>query len=185
MGEVKKSASQRGVGMIAFLAGFIGALLVGWVVFPNVLYSTKTQPITFLHSSHQDSDCQDCHFFREDGSYNGLPKLETCAECHEEPMGESPEEQKLVEEYIQQEREIPWLVYAWQPDNVYFSHAAHTETQGIECVRCHRDVTKETKNPPFKENRLTGYSDKTMKMVECEKCHAERGVSNACHVCHK
>jgi hypothetical protein len=100
-------------------------------------------------------------------------------------MTESEDERILVEEYIQQEREIPWLVYAWQPDNVYFSHAAHTEEQGIECVRCHRDVSAEEKMPVYKENRLTGYSKNTMKMVECEKCHAEKGASNSCHICHK
>ncbi|SHF32172.1 Class III cytochrome C family protein [Desulfacinum infernum DSM 9756] len=185
MGEVKNSTSKKGLGIVFFLAGFVGALILGWVVFPNLLYSSKTQPVTFLHSSHEDSSCEDCHYFRDDGSYSGVPGVAKCAECHEEPMTESEDERILVEEYIQQEREIPWLVYAWQPDNVYFSHAAHTEEQGIECVRCHRDVSAEEKMPVYKENRITGYSKNTMKMVECEKCHAEKGASNSCHICHK
>jgi hypothetical protein len=24
-----------------------------------------------------------------------------------------------------------------------------------------------------------------MKMIECEKCHADRGVNNECELCHK
>jgi hypothetical protein len=47
------------------------------------------------------------------------------------------------------------------------------------------DASKEEKLPPFRENLITGYSKSTMKMVDCEKCHAEKGASNACEICHK
>lgn len=180
------NSSGKGlIGIISFLLGLVIALGIGWGVFPTLLYSKKIQPMNFLHSAHQDSSCEDCHFTREDGTYSGIPGLAKCAECHEEAQGETEDERILVEEYVQQQREIPWKAYAWQPDNVYFSHAAHTGDQGIECVRCHRDVTGEAKLPPYYENRLTGYSKSTMKMVECEKCHADQGTSNACNVCHK
>jgi cytochrome c553 len=33
--------------------------------------------------------CEDCHFFREDGTYAGKPALSACVECHEEPQGET------------------------------------------------------------------------------------------------
>lgn len=185
MEDVKKGASGKGMGVISFLAGLVLALGLGWGVFPSLLYSKKTQPLNFPHSSHTDLLCEDCHYTREDGTYSGIPGIDNCIQCHEAPMTESEDERVLVEDYIEQGREIPWLVYAWQPDNVYFSHAAHTESQGLECVRCHRDVMKDETLPVYKENRLTGYSKSTMKMVECEKCHAERGASNACQVCHK
>jgi hypothetical protein len=167
-----------------FFTGFIAAMIVGWVVFPRLLYSEKAQPIKFQHAAHQDSECEDCHRFRADGTYTGVPKLEVCRQCHEQPIGETQDERILVEEYLEREKEIPWLVYAWQPDNVYFSHAPHVKPD-ITCVRCHRDVAQEEKFAPYRENRLTGYSKETMKMVECEQCHVERGASNACHVCHK
>jgi hypothetical protein len=184
--EKQATSGQSAVGsVIFFLAGFIPALLVGWVVFPTVLFSEKIQPVNFSHVAHQDSACEDCHTFRDDGSYAGIPKVDKCAECHESPMTDSKDEKVLVEEYIQNSKEIPWLVYAWQPDNVYFSHAPHKEKAGLECVSCHRDVSKEEKTPTFFENRLTGYSKSTMKMVDCENCHAERGAPNSCHVCHK
>jgi c(7)-type cytochrome triheme protein len=174
----------KGLGILFFFVGFILAMISGWVVFPRVLYSQKAQPLSFSHSAHADSECVDCHRFRGDGTYSGIPDTENCRQCHEEAMGSSEAEKILIEKYLQENKEIPWLVYARQPDNVYFSHAAHVKPN-IECTRCHRDVAKDEKLPVVLENRLTGYSADTMKMSECEQCHAERGASNACHVCHK
>jgi hypothetical protein len=182
--EQKRPSKQTGVGLIFFASGFFIALALGWLVFPDLLYSEKVQPINFSHAKHQDSSCEDCHSFREDGSYTGIPKVESCRECHEEPMTESKDEIALVEEYLGKDKEIPWLTYSWQPDNVYFSHAPHVG-QDLECTTCHRDVSNEEKLPPVKINRLTKYSKDTMLMVECEKCHAERGTTNACAACHK
>jgi len=185
MKEENKSASAKGVmGGIIFFAGFILALIVGWVVFPNLLFSQKVQPMNFSHVSHQDSSCEDCHVFRSNGTYAGIPQMEKCKECHESAMGNTEDERKLVEDYIQKDQEIPWRIYSWQPDNVYFSHAPH-KAKGVECVQCHRDVAKEKALPVYKENRITGYSKETMKMIECEKCHADRGVNNECELCHK
>jgi menaquinone reductase, multiheme cytochrome c subunit len=183
MKENKSGGSGNTLGVIAFFAGLIVSLIVGWVVFPNLLYSQKTQPMNFSHVAHQDTTCEDCHVFRDDGTYGGIPKLAKCKECHESQMGQTKDEQVLVEEYVQKDREIPWHVYAYQPDNVYFSHAAHKGK--VECVQCHRDVGKEKNSPTYFENRLTGYSKQTMKMDVCEKCHAEKGGSNNCEMCHK
>jgi hypothetical protein len=185
MKEENKSASGEGVmGGIIFFAGFILALIIGWVVFPNLLYSQKPQPMNFNHVAHQDSSCEDCHAFRADGTYAGIPKVEKCKECHESPMGNTEDERKLVEEYIQKDTEIPWRIYSWQPDNVYFSHAPH-KAKGVACKECHGIMGNEKTLPPFKDNRLTGYSKETMKMIVCEECHAERGVNNECELCHK
>jgi len=183
--DAKKDGFGKGAGgLIIFFAGLILALVSGWVVFPNILYSQKTQPLNFSHAAHQDSTCEDCHYLRKDGSYTGVPRLEKCIECHESPMGDTKDELKLVETYVQNNREIPWLVYSWQPDNVYFSHAPHN-AKNIKCAVCHRDVAQETTLPVFRENRLTGYSGSTMKMEVCEKCHAREGTTNSCELCHK
>ncbi len=185
MKEQKSGASgKRGLGFAIFFTGFLIALLFGWIVFPQLLFSQKMQPMNFSHVAHQDSSCEDCHAFRSDGSYTGIPKIEKCAECHESPMGDTEDERILVEEYIQKNKEIPWMSYSWQPDNVYFSHAPH-KAKGIECTTCHRDVSNEKKLPLYRENRITGYSKQTMQMDTCEKCHAERNVNNSCELCHK
>lgn len=173
--------------LLVFAGGFIVSLFIGWWGFPKLLYSQKAQPIAFSHAVHVNDagmTCDQCHFFREDGSFSGLPTTESCAECHTEVLGESPEEQKFVEQYIDKgnNKLVPWYVYQKQPDNVYFSHAAHAD---LECTECHLDVASMDTPPPYQENKLTGYSRNTMKMWQCERCHANYGVSNACFVCHK
>ena len=186
-GETKQQGSGL-IGWILFVLSFAGALFVGWIIFPQLLYSTKDQPINYNHAIHQEEAgmlCEDCHSFREDGTYAGKPTLARCAECHVEPMGESETEAKLVSEYVEPEKEIPWVSYSRQPDNVFFSHGAHVTMAEMACTDCHRDVKEETAAPPVKINRLTGYPSGIMKMYVCEDCHAQQNVSNSCDVCHK
>ena len=197
-------------GWIFLLFGFIGALIVGWVVFPALLYSKKDQPINFSHAHHgPESDaglsCEDCHFFHEDGSFSGIPKIDKCIECHEDPespLSDSQEEKKLFTNYIVPEKEIPWLVYSRQPECVYFPHMAHVTMAEIECGVCHGDMANQDTMPVYKVNRLTGYSIDIwgrniaglkkhtwdgMKMDDCAECHTQRKKenNNACFVCHK
>ncbi|MGE4558095.1 MAG: menaquinone reductase multiheme cytochrome c subunit QrcA [Desulfovibrionaceae bacterium] len=177
-------ARQSG-GALAFLAGVLAALVIGWWIFPQVLFSKQEQPIRFSHQVHvvgQDMACDDCHFYREDGSFAGLPTNEKCGECHEDVMGEDPAEEKYVTEYYQEGKEVPWLIYQYQPDNVYFSHNAH---QQYDCTECHPNLADNDSPPPYYRNRISGYSKDTMKMWRCERCHAQNHVSNACYVCHK
>ncbi len=188
----RKTSKAGGVGgiVLLFLVGFVGALVVGWVVFPSLLYCKSTQPIRFSHTVHaeQGVECEQCHYLNDAGQFIGLPSTESCAECHdEETGGDSPDEKeidKFVKEYASTGAEVPWLVYQHQPDNVFFSHSAH---QGLDCAEagCHPNVA-EMENPPVLErNLITGYTKTTMKMWRCERCHAEMGASNACYVCHK
>ena len=186
-GENKQQDSGL-LGWLLFVVGFAGALFVGWFVFPKILYSTHYQPINYNHALHQEEagmSCEDCHFFREDGTSAGKPALSACVECHEEPQGETESEARLVSEFVEPEKEIPWISYSRQPDNVFFSHAAHVKMAEMECTDCHRDVEQETVAPPVKINRLTDYPNEIMKMYVCEDCHAKEHVSNSCDVCHK
>ena len=119
----------------------------------------KTQSIRFDHVVHVDGQviaCEDYHAFREDGSFSGLPTSENCIGCHEEVQGEDPEEARYVAEYVKKGREVEWLVYQKQPDNVYFSHAAHKDK--FECTACHHDLASMSTPPVYRENRLTSYS---------------------------
>ena len=197
--------------ILFFLLGFAASLIVGWVVFPKLLYSQKRQPVEFNHALHNeevDDDCESCHFFREDGTYSGVPKLAQCIDCHEEVLGESPEEKKFVEEYVAKDREVPWLVYAKQPDCVFFSHVAHVKAGQMECVTCHGDIGESESLKPYEENRISTYSrdiwgksmagftrnpEKRMKMDVCADCHRRENVNQGsvqtqrggCFVCHK
>jgi len=190
--------------IVAFAVGFVVHFIPGWVVFPQLLYGEKEQPIDFSHKIHQDAvdeGCESCHFFREDGSFSGVPKLETCTGCHEEAMGGNPEEAKLITEYVEPGKEIPWLIYARQPQCVFFSHAAHVKMGEMECMTCHGPMGDSDHTKPYQYNRLTkysrdiwgyniaGYKKHTwdrMKMDDCAECHEEKkGGKDACFVCHK
>jgi hypothetical protein len=151
-------------------------------------------------------ECEGCHFFRGDGTFAGIPSLASCLECHEEQLGEHPEEAKLVKQYVEPQyvepgKEIPWLVYSRQPQCVFFSHAAHVVKGEMECVTCHGPVGESEHMRPYYYNRLTlysrdiwgsnpaGYKKHTwdrMKMDDCAECHEEKkGIKEACFVCHK
>ncbi|MBW2036246.1 MAG: cytochrome c3 family protein [Deltaproteobacteria bacterium] len=189
--------------LLVFGAGFVVNLFIGWVIFPRLLYSEKDQPIDFSHKIHVEAveeGCESCHFFGEDGTFSGVPGAAKCAECHEERIGIHPEEAKLVEEYILPGKEIPWHIYARQPNCVYFSHAAHIKMAKLECVTCHGPVGESIHVKRYQQNRITGYSRdiwgwrisgmKTnswdrMKMDDCADCHKKSGARNDCFVCHK
>ncbi len=207
----EKKDGPTGPILLFFLIGLAASLVVGWVIFPAVLYSEKKQPINFNHKLHVENvedSCESCHFFREDGSFSGIPKLESCLECHEEAQGEDPEEIKFVEDYVQKEREVPWLVYARQPDSVFFSHAAHVKAGKLDCVSCHGHHGESETSRVYEYNLLTQYSRDIwgknmaglkknswdrMKMDDCAECHERlkkrdssvQTQKEACFVCHK
>ncbi len=193
-----------------FIIGLVASLVLGWVIFPQLLYSKKNQPIDFNHALHNElveDGCESCHFFREDGTYSGVPKLEQCIDCHEEVNGEDPEEEKFVTQYVAKGREVPWLVYARQPDCVFFSHIAHVKMGQMDCVTCHGHIGESESLKVYEENRITGYSRDIwgkniagikwnswdrMKMDDCADCHKQNKVNlnsvqtnrGGCFVCH-
>jgi hypothetical protein len=193
--EQKAPLSQSvGPVILFFLFGLAASLVVGWGVFPKLLYSQKKQPFNFNHALHVemvDAGCESCHFFREDGSYSGVPKLEQCTGCHEELQGESDDEKTFVAEYVSKGVEVPWLVYSRQPDCVFFSHGAHVKMAKMECSTCHGPIGESEQSRVYEENRITGYSRDIwgkniarlkknswdrMKMDDCAECHADQMV---------
>jgi len=157
--EHQASLSQSaGPVILFFLLGLAASLVVGWGVFPKLLYSQKQQPFNFNHALHVgvvNDGCESCHFFREDGSFSGVPKLEQCTGCHEEPQGESADEKTVVSGYVARGVEVPWLVYSRQPDCVFFSHAAHVKMAKMECAACHGPIGESEKLRVYEENRIT------------------------------
>lgn len=194
-----------------FVLGLAASLLLGWVVFPRLLYSQKKQPVDFnhvLHMAEVDEGCESCHFFRTDGTFAGVPKLAQCIDCHEEVMGESEDEAVFVEQYVAKDREVPWLIYSRQPDCVFFSHAAHVIKGKMACETCHGDIGTSENLKVYEENRITGYSRDIwgkniagfkrntwdrMKMDDCSECHQKENVmqtsvqtqKGGCFVCHQ
>ena len=207
----EKDDGSSGFIILFFIVGFLASLVIGWIVFPKLLYSQKKQPIDFSHVVHMeavDDGCESCHFFRDDGSFAGVPKLEQCIDCHEDAQGESEDEAIFVNEYVAKEKEVPWLIYSKQPDCVFFSHAAHVKMGKMKCSECHGHIGESEHLKPYEENRFTGVSRDIwgkniagfkkntwdrMKMDDCSECHVKKNVKQAsvqtkkggCFVCHK
>jgi hypothetical protein len=211
-GSDHDTENGAGIPIVLFFAlGLIASLIVGWVIFPQVLYSQKKQPVAFNHVLHEeevDDSCDSCHFFREDGTFSGVPKLTQCIDCHEEVNGEDPEEEKFVNEYVVKGREVSWLIYSRQPQNVFFSHVAHVKMAQMDCVTCHGHIGESESLKVYEENRISGYSRDIwgkniggfkrnswdrMKMDDCSECHQKENVNQnsvqtqkeGCFVCHK
>ncbi len=205
-----KDDKGLGLGVIFFIVAFVVCFLSGTLLFPKLLYSKKEQPFNFDHELHvsEAGDCDACHSLRDDGSFTGIPKLAACVDCHadaEEPLGETEDEAVFLEKYLAKEKEVPWFVYAKQPDCVFFSHAAHMDAENLkepmDCVTCHGHIGESTSSRPYEENRLTGYSRDIwgknifgikkhswdrMKMDDCAECHKkETGHQGYCFQCHK
>lgn len=190
-------------GWFWFSLGFVCMLLIGWLALPFALYEEHDQPLQFSHKVHTEGTgmaCDDCHAFLDDGRFSGIPAIAKCAECHAEIVGSSPYEKRLVEEFVRQNKEVPWKMYARQPQNAYFPHAQHVKLANLACETCHGSHGTTDSLRTFERNRLTGYSrdvsdrvpsgifqssGKGLRMDDCADCHRERNVSNTCMKCHK
>jgi len=138
------------------------------------------QPVDFDHEAHikaEDMECKDCHRFADKTPYATLPKLKDCEDCHSEAQGKNPEEPK-VREYLDSNKEIPWVMVNRLPGHVYFSHRAHVGFAEMKCWDCHRDMRKVSK--PVTESDIGHLS-----MSKCIACHKEKKVEDACTTCHK
>jgi hypothetical protein len=135
------------------------------------------QPIEFNHKIHADNglECLDCHPYYKSNASSGRPSLGRCAECHEEPLGESEAEKEVVR-HIKDGTEIEWQRLFTIPEDVYFSHRRHVVLGEIPCKTCHGNIG-ESQSPPL--------SPKQISMKRCMKCHREREVNNDCISCHR
>ena len=190
-------------GTIMFFGAMTVALAAGWLAFPYAIYRTRPQPVEFSHKVHAEkagSKCEDCHAFRDDGTFAGIPRLEQCAGCHAAPMGTTEAEKKFIEQYVTPNREPQWASYARQPENVYFSHVTHVKTGKMKCETCHGDHGTTDTLRPYQEDRISGYSrdiwgrttskaafhsEGGMKMDDCIRCHHSQGMEHSCLDCHK
>lgn len=212
MNQTKQSTSINIGLLVCFLIGLGGMLFAGWYIFPIVLYSEKSQPVSFSHVKHIEAtglECDECHGFREDGTFQGIPNMTSdsagaCLNCHDDPealQGDDPREVEFAKVYVDKGVEsIDWLVYSRQPPCVFFPHSVHVNKKEIDCMVCHGEIAQGDRPPIYQENRITKYSRNiwgrnlsglsknswdSMKMSDCGDCHDEQSASNACFVCHK
>ena len=175
-------------GKILFLVGAVTALASGWSGFPRIIYKSQPQPVDFNHKIHAEQagqKCEDCHAFRDDGSFAGVPALDKCSSCHAAPMGTTAAEKNFIDRFVTPQREPEWKSYSRQPENVWFSHAVHVKTAQLKCERCHGNIGSSAKLPPYQEDRIGGYSREIwgtagmpgMTMDDCIACHRQEARS--------
>lgn len=139
------------------------------------------QPIEFNHKKHKDQgvECATCHIYIREESFAGLPKLETCLDCHESALTKSTEEEK-IRTYAKKRVKLEWKKLYRLPQHVYFSHRRHVALGKLECRNCHGSIDNTTK-PPLKPL-------KTLMMNDCIDCHKKSKSSKLttdCIDCHK
>jgi hypothetical protein len=138
------------------------------------------QPIEYNHNIHIEVaglSCIDCHINVETKPIATIPNIEICQDCHsDEPISESPEEEKLLK-YISEGNRIPWKQIYKVPDHVYFSHQRHVTIGELECSLCHGKVEEMIKPASYPVWIPT--------MENCISCHKENKVTTDCLACHR
>jgi hypothetical protein len=136
-----------------------------------------SQPIAFNHRLHSEVlDCETCHEGFNDAAHAGLPGLEICMMCHEEPQTDLLEEQK-VRDLAAAGEDLVFQKLFTLPDNVFYTHRRHVGIAGLECEACHGSIA-ETETPP--ETPLV-----SVNMDFCVDCHLDQGLSTDCTGCHR
>lgn len=137
------------------------------------------QPISFNHQKHVSDvglACTDCHLYVNSQPFAGLPGLDVCLTCHEEPQTDSPEEEKL--RTLQSNGgQLQWKALYRVPNHVYFSHRRHVTAGKLECSTCHGNVA-DLKKPPVKQTI-------PISMNRCIACHQRHDVNDDCLSCHR
>ncbi|MHC4601449.1 MAG: cytochrome c3 family protein [Planctomycetota bacterium] len=160
-------------------------------------------PVVFTHQLHTDPDgedmaCDECHAGGEKAPEAGMPALEVCTDCHEEPEQASERERDAF-------RELNARVAAKKPlwgkpeelSDLKFDHGLHAgityllpsgQKKPLECDDCHEDAGSSEITP----------LETTPPMELCTDCHAlgktavKAGdkpipgvILNDCSVCHE
>ena len=179
MGKI--TSPWRGLGIIGSIAGLALLVLLGNFVF---LQTAKAQtgappPIAFSHKVMVGAgvNCLFCHSGALKSPVAGLPSVQKCLGCHSVIAATNPEIQKLAG-YAQRGQPIPWPRVNTLPRFVYFSHEVHVAAGGLNCERCHGDVSQMALDQPVVR----------MNMGWCLECHAQQPNADQlkdCSVCHK
>lgn len=164
----------------ALFAGLVAGAAIGsavgltWSGPPDAV----AQPVAFDHRLHVhelEIACATCHAFDALAPFSGLPETETCASCHAESLGTSPEEAKVVAAARSGSR-LAWAPLQRAPRHVFFSHRLHTEAARIACDDCH---------PAFADARAPPPRVPPIRMSDCLRCHERAGAPTRCTACHR
>ncbi len=141
--------------------------------------SAVVQPVPFSHFLHTQElqlACETCHEYARTGAHPGLPSVETCATCHQEPQGSSPRE-SLVVAYVAASRPLVFIKLFRLPAHVFYTHRRHVGVAELGCHNCHGDIAHATRPPRRPLVRVT--------MGMCVECHLRTNQTTDCVACHR
>ena len=137
------------------------------------------QPIAFNHQKHvKDAgmECSACHEYFAEHQHSGLPDLELCAGCHQQPLTNSPEEARLLELLAGPSRPAFRKLFTL-PDHAYYSHRRHVTIAKLPCDTCHGAIADTTRPPSRPLVHIN--------MATCTGCHIRQSVQTDCAACHR
>ncbi len=148
----------------------------------RLAYGSVEQPVAFNHAIHahhpeRPIECSGCHRGVEVTYHATLPTIDVCSNCHLEPKGETEKERQFIDEYVEQDKPIPWRRLFVLPDHAFFSHRLHVVRGGIECQTCHGPMDWRT-SPPSRPLKV-------LTMNDCISCHEEQQAATDCNACHR
>jgi hypothetical protein len=120
--------------------------------------------------------CMGCHDAAGSGPLASLPGTDTCAACHEKPLSDSLEEQRL-QAYLRENKPLEWTrIHDYLPGEIVFSHERHVELGRVRCQECHGPVEL-AEHPLSLQVQLS--------MEDCMDCHESWEAGNDCLACHR
>ncbi|GIW09547.1 MAG: class III cytochrome C domain protein [Dehalococcoidia bacterium] len=169
------------VGAALVVALVVVGLGVAGLAFAGQLAPGPEQPVNFPHTVHVSAlglECRFCHRGVDTEAVASIPPVEQCLFCHVVVKTNSPEIQKLIRAY-QENEPIDWVRVHRQPDHVGFVHWTHI-ARGFDCATCHGDVTNLDLMPLGRVKQV-----RALGMGDCVNCHRQNNAPTDCWTCHK
>ncbi len=171
---------MQGLLPIAGVAVAALATAVGLVAAVDVPAPERTIDISHALHAKFDVDCVTCHVGVETGASAGVPSIEICGGCHDDPADSISRSAngKRVLDLVARKEEPVWTKLYALPDHVVFSHRRHVGIAKIACDACHGDIGASTTLP-------NSPVEATLAMDGCLACHERSGASRDCFACHR
>jgi hypothetical protein len=179
------------------------AVLV-WGAWGLLAGASVTQPIEFPHKTHLELkdpklECTTCHDRAAKSAAAGRPSTKKCLSCHSGAEAKSAEEKKL-QAFGENGREIPWQRVWRLPSHVFFSHRTHVALATVRCQTCHGPMETLTR-PPARPLKVLAMNDcigcherwrwppdpdqQEQATGRVEQTSTARRVSTDCNACHR
>ncbi|HSR69633.1 MAG TPA: cytochrome c3 family protein [Acidobacteriota bacterium] len=124
------------------------------------------QPVPYSHELHAgqlDIDCRYCHASVEKSAAAVIPPTQTCMNCHQLVLRDSPNLAPIVESSTSKRR-MRWVRIHDLPEYAYFDHSSHVN-QGVGCASCHGRI----------DQMVVVRQVEPLSMAWCLDCHRNPG----------